>query len=85
MSEQNAVVRFFGYVLMAVGGLIGLLSGGCTVVFVGAMLLGAVQTMRFSELFSMAPMALIFGGIPFAIGAGLFLAGRKLAGGAARP
>jgi len=72
MSDNKAVRRFFGYVLMAVGGLIALLCGGCTLVFlasgIGQLALTAIVT-----------AALVVGGIPTAVGVVLFALGRRMA------
>jgi len=59
--------RIFGYILLSVGVLIMLGSGGCSLLFLigGAGLDGLV-------------LVLILGGIPFLIGLGLLLGGRHL-------
>lgn len=64
--------ELFGGILMAVGILIALASGICSLgLFVaGSSYGGFIQGL---------PLAVIFGGIPFAIGVGLFSIGRRLA------
>ncbi|HTI68295.1 MAG TPA: hypothetical protein VL460_12180 [Caulobacteraceae bacterium] len=79
MSEvSRAVGRFFGVLLMAVGGLIALLSGACTLFVGGAGLLNGSAN-------SMIPGALIFGVPVIALGVGVFLGGRSLYRGPQRP
>lgn len=64
----------FGSLLLAIGGLIALLSGLCSAWILVAML-GSGSG---GEALGMIPMVAIVGGIPFAIGAGLFMWGHKL-------
>lgn len=61
----------FGGILLAAGILIGGASGLCTVVFF-------VMTVAHGGGFGGLPVMLFVGGIPFAIGLGLFFAGRAL-------
>ncbi len=65
--QVSPVQRLVGGTLMAVGALIGGLSGLCTVVF-------ATSITRLSDV---SP-ALIFGGIPLLAGVGLFALGRRI-------
>ncbi len=60
----------FGGILLAIGILIAGASGLCTVVF----FVMAIPHGGFSAL----PVMVIFGGVPFAIGLGLFFTGRSL-------
>ena len=65
--------KFFGGLLMAVGGLLVVSSGLCTLVFVGATLwphsgMGV----------GMIPLELLIGGVPGAVGLGVFFAGRAV-------
>lgn len=80
MTEQrtpSTTQRFFGALLMAVGGLIALLCGGCGAIFIVGGLV---------SLFSPSPqdgpmiagMGLVVGGIPALLGVAMFLAGRGL-------
>jgi hypothetical protein len=62
--------RFFGGLLITVGALIGGLSGLCTAVGLAFSLTGKDM--------GMAPVVLIVGGPPIAIGVGLFFGGRAL-------
>jgi hypothetical protein len=75
----NRVVKLFGAMLMAIGGLIATLCGLCSLGFVGFGLYGAVRNAAApGSALIVVPLALVVGGIPFAIGAGVFAAGRKL-------
>lgn len=75
-SGDRAVAKFFGLMLMAVGGLIVLLCGLCSLTF----LAGAIVNMVHSpgSIAMMLPMIAIFGGVPGAIGLGVFFLGRNL-------
>ena len=64
----------FGGILLGCGILIAGLSGLCTLLVVGSSLVDSGG----GEFVSMIPAALIFGGIPCAIGAGIFYLGRHL-------
>jgi hypothetical protein len=75
------MTRFIGAGLMALGGLVALLSGLCS--------LGVLATPFFDnysargeaamrELMSIVAMVAIFGGVPFAVGLGLFFLGRAV-------
>lgn len=66
----------FGGLLLAIGGLIALLSGLCSAYF-GLTLLGSGGG-NASDLTGMLGLVLLVGGIPFAIGFGLFAWGRSL-------
>jgi hypothetical protein len=61
----------FGGILLAVGGLIALLTGLCSAYFM-------VLFISDSGGSAMLPLVLLIGGIPFAIGLGLFFWGRSL-------
>jgi hypothetical protein len=77
MSDNKAVQRFFGYVLMAVGGLITVLCGGCTLVFLALTLPSGMG--QLAALTAIGTAALIVGGIPTAIGVVVFAFGRRMA------
>jgi len=62
---------FFGYVLVAVGGLMTALCGLCTATFMVAAVVPGGDTSFFV-------MALVIGGIPTGIGVALFVAGRAV-------
>ena len=65
--------QLFGGILLGIGLLIALLSGACSVlVIISGLSSGGVGAL------SGAPIVLIFGGIPFVIGAALFLTGRAM-------
>lgn len=65
----------FGGLLLAIGGLIALLSGLCSAYFVLMMLGGGGNA---EAVGGMLFLVLFVGGIPFAIGLGLFFWGRSL-------
>ena len=67
----SPVKRFFGAILIAVGGLIAFLSGACTLVFI---VLGMSAS---SAVYNMG-MALTIGIVPFIVGVVLFILGRAL-------
>lgn len=75
MNDSGHLVRLFGALLMAVGGLIAVLSGLCSVTFAGLML---VDQGSWADKGQMLLMDLFVGGIPFAVGALAFWAGRRL-------
>lgn len=66
----------FGGLLLAIGGLIALLSGLCSAYFM-LVALGSGGDM-INQLPGMLVLVLFIGGIPFAIGFGLFQWGRSL-------
>lgn len=68
--------RFFGALLMAIGGLVAGVSGLC-VLTLGSTLIWTNIT-NLEGLFSVLLLILVFGVIPFAGGASLFLWGRRL-------
>lgn len=73
-GEAGVVVaQFFGWLLMGVGGLIAVTSGACSV-FVFITTLSDTSYIGGNLM-----MILLFGGIPFAVGAVVFVFGRFLA------
>lgn len=68
--------QFFGGLLLAIGILIMTGSGLCTVVVIG---MGLSSGMSANDALSALPLPLIVGGVPFAVGVGLFFIGRNLA------
>ena len=71
----NASVKSgLGGILLALGILIGGLSGLCTLVVVGSSLMDSTS----EDFVPMIPAVLMVGGIPFVIGIGLFFLGRHL-------
>lgn len=84
-SEPTAAARFFGLMLMAVGGLMALLSGLCSLAmiastFASVFRLGAQPHMGnlWLGLVMMVPVIVIFGGVPTAAGVVTFIVGRNL-------
>lgn len=67
----------FGGIMMGCGILVAALAGLCTLLFTGTALMDT-STQDAREFASMLPAVLIFGGIPVAIGLGLFFGGRAL-------
>ncbi len=76
-THPAAVRRLFGLALIAVGGLMALLSGGCALTFTGQVVMEAVKSGQYNGLV-LAPLPLIFGGFGFAPGVMLILFGRSL-------
>jgi hypothetical protein len=73
MSDiERMVRRFFGAILIAVGVLIAVLAGGCTLLVLG------FSFMQKGDAMTVIPMALLFGLPNFAIGLGLYFGGRAL-------
>jgi hypothetical protein len=80
MISPSPVKVFFGWCLMAVGGLIALTCGLCTFGFVVVGVIGAFGRYGggpFSMISSLLA-ALMFGGLPTLVGAGVFIAGREM-------
>jgi len=67
--------QFFGGLLLAVGILIMTGSGLCTVVIIGG---GLTSGTSLDQALSDLPLVLLIGGVPFALGLGLFFGGRAL-------
>jgi len=73
----GVVIKLFGAMLMALGGLIALLSGLCSLAFLAAMLRSFSQNVGSGQgAMSALPVVLLFGGVPFAAGIGLIIVGR---------
>jgi len=78
-SADNPPGRFFGMLLMVSGGLIAGLSGLCTAAVTLTMLVQlAVSHSGLTGFLNLVGLALVFGGVPFAFGAVLFILGRNL-------
>jgi hypothetical protein len=75
-GDDRTVAKLFGVLLMVVGGLIVVLSGLCSLTFFTMM--AAHPGPGAGELASGVGVVLIFGGVPLAVGAGVFMAGRFL-------
>lgn len=67
--------KLFGNLLLGCGIIVAGLSGLCTLIVAGSALVGSSSG---EEALSVIPASLIFGGIPVAIGIGLFFGGRAL-------
>lgn len=81
MSEHpNPTGRFFGGLLMVVGGLMATLAGLCTVMFVGSVVLemGRGNQTIFGESASFLMLSAVVGGVPIILGVALFFLGRFL-------
>lgn len=74
--DDHAVARVFGALLMAVGVLIMALCGLCTLAAFGFSMADGPNLTEAITL--ILPMAAIFGGVPAAVGFGLFALGRNL-------
>ena len=76
----SPVRRFLGALLIAVGGLIAALSGLCSVVFLGALVVDLVRdpASMDSAVWPSLILLLVVGGLPLAIGVGLVFWGRAL-------
>jgi hypothetical protein len=87
-SADRAIVRFFGLMLMAVGGMIALLCGLCSLASLAAMLSSTIAlALRpgslgsgpgLGALFIGLPFVLVMGGVPTAVGVVVFIVGRGL-------
>ena len=80
-TPPNAPRRFFGALLMAVGGLLAGLSGLCTlggIVVMTTVAQGEGGPNWISALPAMIGMPLMFGALPIALGLALFFWGRSL-------
>ena len=75
-GDDRTVARLFGALLMVVGGLIAVLSGLCSLGLVVMMV--AHPGPGAAEVVSAMGVVAIFGGIPLAVGGGVFLVGRSL-------
>lgn len=67
--------KVFGGLMLGCGILVAGLSGLCTLLVAGTAMLGSSSA---QETMSVIPASLIFGGIPVAIGIGLYFGGRAL-------
>lgn len=73
-KQPSQVAVFFGFLLMAVGGLIALTAGACSVMVLASM--GTAGS--WDGLPGLLMSVLVFGGVPFAAGAGLVIIGRYI-------
>lgn len=73
----TAVVRFFGWLLMGIGGLIAVTAGACTLL-VGVPFV--LSSLTYAEgVPGSLLLILILGGVPLLTGIGIFIGGRVLA------
>lgn len=71
------VVKFFGWLLMAIGVVVAGTAGACTI-FVGVPFV--LSTLSYPQgIPETVGLMLVFGGIPLVVGVGVFLGGRWLA------
>ena len=77
MSQPSPVRRFFGAALIGVGFMMMLLCGGCGAIFFVGILVDELRHATQIE-FGTLLMPIVLGGLPAAIGLGLFIAGRSL-------
>jgi hypothetical protein len=70
--------QFFGLLLLIAGVLVALLCGLCTLVVIGVSLAAPVTHGQNYGGGAMIPVALVFGGLPTAVGAGMIWAGVAL-------
>jgi hypothetical protein len=75
-QQNRAVRRLFGWLLIAIGGLIATLCGLCTLAFVFIGVASSAQSSGGGA--GLVGLALIVGGIPIALGVGLIFLGRWL-------
>ena len=75
--------KFCGGMLFSIGLFVCVLSGGCTALAVVTgimMFFGLLFDGKFLDALQLAALPALFGGIPFAIGFGLFKLGKKMTG-----
>ncbi|MDZ4364488.1 hypothetical protein [Brevundimonas sp.] len=80
MSEplpRSPLIRFLAWLLMAVGVLIALTAGACSLIFM-VIFLPAGTSNYFGDLGDMILLLLTVGGIPLLIGLALFFGGLRL-------
>ena len=76
-GERNPVVRFFGWLLMGIGGLIAVTAGACSLYFLVSMV-ASTGSGGFGGVLGSLGLVAAFGGVPIAVGVGLFVAGRAI-------
>ena len=79
-TGDRAVVKLFGALLMAVGGLVVLLCGLCSLGFLGMTLASTIQSPSTAAgmLAIVIGAAAVFGGVPGLCGLAVFIWGRNL-------
>jgi hypothetical protein len=84
----DPVGRLFGAFLMAIGGLMALLCGGCSLSIAAAMIGSAIAHPRLASELGVLPVFLLIGGLPAALGVYIFRVGvkaRRVAGEPPKP
>ena len=76
-NKRSPAVRFFGWLLMGIGGLIAVTAGACSMIFLVSML-GSGGGGLADGLPGMLGLILMFGGIPLVVGVLLVIAGRAI-------
>ena len=78
-DTSNPGRRFLGYVLVAVGALLTLLSGACTLTWLGFIAVSVVRSpTRRAGVVPAILVALPVGGLPIAVGLAMIAGGRSL-------
>ncbi len=75
--RHDPVRRFVGGALIGVGVMVMLLCGGCGALFFFGFLFGSLFNSNHEDI-TMVVLPLVMGGVPAAIGFGLFYAGRGM-------
>jgi hypothetical protein len=75
--QPSPTARFFGGALIVIGVLMMLLCGGCGALFFVTFLWSALASSNHEDV-SMAVLPIVLGGVPAAIGLGLFIVGRAV-------
>jgi hypothetical protein len=76
-NHPRPVARFFGWLLMGVGGLVAATTGACSAWFLVMPILGG-GGFDFAGVLGWILLVFMIGGLPCLIGVGLFLGGRSL-------
>lgn len=69
---------FFGGLLMTAGILIAVLSGLCSGVFLSQVVFPTLKGSSTGDVSQGVLLVLVFGGVPFLVGLGLFFIGRRM-------
>lgn len=72
--KHSKILQLLGIMLMAIGGMIAVLSGLCSLAYMASMF----RTSGAGESFFALPFTLVVGGVPIAVGVGVFFGGWKL-------
>ncbi len=77
-QDPGPVRKFFGWLLMAVGGLIAGTTGACSLYILATSIFSGGDLGYFGGLLSWIALVLVVGGIPCLIGVAVFFGGRAL-------